>query len=66
MGMHEYLQRKTAQRCLQIALEVQKHYKSDCFKTNHWQKSAGAAIIAAKIREEFELDKLYREEECND
>ena len=66
MGMYSYIERKVAKRCLQIALDVQEHYKTDCFKTDLWMKSAGAAIVAAKIREEYELDKPYRGDECND
>lgn len=66
MGMYGFIENKVARRCLEIALEVQKQYKSDCFKTDHWQKSAGAAIVAHAIKQEFELDRPYREDECND
>lgn len=68
MGMHEYMERKTAQRCYDIAIQVRDSFTKDIMSNEAW-KHSGAAHVAAAIKEEFMLDKPYRgddEDEDND
>ena len=66
MGMHEYIERKTAERCYKIACDVRDSFTKDVHSNEAW-KHSGAAHVAHAIMEAFELDKPYRNiEEEND
>ena len=66
MGMHEYIERKTAERCYKIACDVRDSFTKD-IRSQEAYKHSGAAHVAHAILEAFGLDKPYRnEEEEND
>lgn len=66
MGMYDYIERKVAQKCYDIAIEVRDSFTKD-IKSNEAWKHSGAVHVAAAIKEAFNLDKPYRDvEEEND
>ena len=59
MGMHEYIERKAAERCYKIACDVRDSFTKD-IRSQEAYKHSGAAHVAHAIMVQFGLDRPYR------